>query len=237
MTPGPTLGDAFAWAFWFLGEVTFKWVPSVVVTVVGTAPPLPPGTPMAPQISMIPNPVTAPEIVDYLQLASAPGVYANVFHKWSVFVALSLFISLMLGALIIYCSIRIFQIRQIERRKLAAYQHTVAAQDVPKTQLRWRRVTEQIAADDEQKWRLAILEADIMLNELLDTLGYKGETMADKMKSVDPAAFNTIDLAWEAHKLRNKIVHEGLAHHLDPREVHRIIGLYEKVFREFRFIE
>ena len=233
MTPEPTVGGSFAWALWFLGEVAFKWVPGTVATIAGTGAP---GMP-SPVASPITHPVSATEVVQYLQIASAPGAYEALFHNWSTFVAFSLLFSLCLGALSIYCSIRMFQIRQIERRKFAAAQQTVVAHDVPKTQLRWNRVLEQAHGESEQGWRLAILEADIMLNELLDTLGYKGETMADKMHGVDRANFNMIDLAWEAHKTRNKIAHEGDAHTLSAREARRIIALYERVLKEFRFIE
>ena len=76
-----------------------------------------------------------------------------------------------------------------------------------------------------------------MLNELLDVMGYKGETMADKMRGVDRASFNSIDLAWEAHKIRNRIAHDGSAHQLTARETRRVIALYEKVLKESRFIE
>lgn len=236
MTPEPSLGGAFAWVFWFLGELAFKWVPGTVATFVQTG--VPGDSAQSPVLFRpITEPVTAPQVVEYLQYASSPGVYDTLFHRWSVFVAFSLFISLLLAALIIYCSIRIFQVRQMERRRFAAMQRTVASHDVPKTHLRWHRVLEQAHSEHEQSWRLAILEADIMLNELLDTLGYRGETMADKMKSVDRATFNTIDLAWEAHKIRNKIAHSGTAHELNSREVRRVMSLYEKVFREFRFVE
>ena len=81
------------------------------------------------------------------------------------------------------------------------------------------------------------MEADIMLNEILDLQGYKGETMADKMKQVDRAGFNTIDNAWEAHKVRNKITHIGNAHLLNSREVRRVMSLYESVFKEFKMIQ
>ena len=76
-----------------------------------------------------------------------------------------------------------------------------------------------------------------MLNELLDLKGYKGNTMADKLKQVERADFNSIDDAWEAHKIRNTIAHEGASFQINNREVRRIIGLYEKVFREFKIIE
>jgi hypothetical protein len=236
-TPGPSIGDAFAWAFWFLGEVAFKWIPGTAVTIAGTGTPPPPGTPPAPTLMPIQNPVTVPQVVDYLQTASAPGVYDSLFHNWSVFVAVSLFVSLLMGALVIYCIIRIQQIRYHERRKFEAAAHTVVAHDIPQTHLRWNRIVEQARGESEQGRRLAILEADIMLNELLDTLGLKGETIADKMKRADRVSFRTIDLAWEAHKIRNKIAHEGAGWHLSEEETQRVIALYERVFREFHFVE
>lgn len=101
---------------------------------------------------------------------------------------------------------------------------------------KWERVVAHIESPNESDWKLAILEADIMLDELLDASGYKGETMGEKLKQVDKSDFNTIDLAWEAHKVRNMIAHEGSEFALSEREARRIVGLYEKVFKEFRYI-
>ena len=233
MSPDPSVGGSLSWALWFLGEIAFKWIPGAVVSVTGTAP----SSENIPPPTAITAPVSAPQVVDYLQTASAPGAYDNVFQAWSTFVAFSVLFTLGMSALIIYCCIRMFQIRQTERRRFAALQQTVTAHDVPKTQLRWARILEESNSENERTWRLAILEADIMLNELLDVLAYKGETIADKMRGVDRANFNTIDLAWEAHRFRNQIAHEASPHLLNAREVRRVIGLYERVFKEFKFVE
>ena len=183
------------------------------------------------------GPATADESINYLEAASAPGVYEAFAHYWSVFTALSLLVSLVLAIFITYCIIRIEQIRKHERMELEAAAHPVAARDISRTQLRWNRIIEEAGSENEQNWRLAILEADIILNELLDSLGYKGETMADKMRQVERGDFNTIDLAWEAHPARNAIAHQGLGTTLSSREARRIISLYERIFREFKFIE
>ena len=236
MDTAPSPGDSLGSVLWFFSEVAFKWVPGAVMTLAGTSASTPAGE-TSPFATPLTTPVTAPEVVQYLQMASTPEGYDRLFQHWSTFVAFSLLISLCLGTLCIYCSIRVFQIRQLERRKFAAARRTVVAQDIPKTRLRWNRILEQATSDSEQSWRLAILEADIMLNELLDTLGYKGDTMADKMRAVDPVAFNSINLAWEAHKIRNRIAHDGAAHHLTAREARRVIALYEKVLKEAHFIE
>ncbi len=234
MTPQPTLIDGFQWAFQFIGQLAFQWVPATIITIGNTG--NPEGV-VYPQPPIGPLPATSQQAADYLQAASTPAAYSQLMHDWGIFVALSLFISLLLATLIIYCVIRLLQIRHHERLKFEAAQETVKAHDVPRSQLRWRRIVEEVSSEDEQKMRLGILEADIMLNELLDSLGYKGETMADKMRQVDRANFNTIDLAWEAHRARNAIAHQGTATPLTLREARHIIGLYEKIFREFRFVE
>jgi hypothetical protein len=230
----PTLSGGFWWGLQSLADVTFRWIPATIVVVTGHAPDL--GVP-APMLVPLQQPVTTADVAYYLQAAGSPAAFEDLATTWEVLVALSVILSLLLVAGIIYCIVRIFQIRHNERLKFLASAHPVAAQDVSRTQLRWNHILEEIHSENQQNWRLAILEADIMLNDLLDTLGYRGETMGDKMKSVVRGDFKTIDMAWEAHKARNAIAHQGMLQELTSREARRIIGLYEKVFREFRFVE
>lgn len=155
---------------------------------------------------------------------------------WGPVYPLSLLITLAFIVGILYCGFRIITIRRIEYAQFHKHAHSIEAEDVPRTQLRWARVMEHATSGDEHQWRLAILEADIMLNELLDLKGFKGETMAEKMKRVNPSDFHSIDDAWEAHKVRNKVAHEGSESPLTEREKNRVIGLYKRVFEEFGFI-
>ena len=229
------MSEVFSNIFWFIGEVAFKLVPATVATITGAegsgAGPIPAG------FSPITEPVTASSIVSFLERMSSQEGFSALVHNWDVFVAISMLISLVLGTAIIYCTIRIRQVRHLERMKFRDAERSVAAADVPRTQLRWAKILEQAQSDSEQHWRLAILEADIMLNELLDLRGYKGDTMADKLKQVERADFNSIDDAWEAHNVRNTIAHEGASYQINNREARRIISLYEKIFREFKIIE
>ena len=101
---------------------------------------------------------------------------------------------------------------------------------------RWVRVMEHISSTSDNDWKLAILEADIMLDEMLDRQGYHGESIGDKLKKVETADFDSINEAWEAHKVRNQIAHEGSAFMLSQRQAKETVAMYEKVFREFRMI-
>jgi hypothetical protein len=234
MPSDTTLPGALGWTLWYVGEIAFKWVPGFVVSLAG-------GQPADTSVASAPpptitQPVRVEDVVQFLQNTSAPGTYDKLYNDWNVLVAISLTLSLILAAWLVYSVTRVFQLRQAEYKHFKAVAHTVAAQDIPKTRLRWNHILEQANSENPQNHRLAILEADIMLGELLDELGYKGETLADRMRQVPKLNFNTIDLAWEGHRARNRVAHEA-GFEMPPHEVRRIIGLYDKVFREFGFIE
>ena len=101
---------------------------------------------------------------------------------------------------------------------------------------KWIDIEKHMASMNSSEWRMAILEADILLYEMLEQMGYHGDTIADKLKSIESSDFNTLDLAWRAHKVRNTIAHEGSSYELSHQQAQNTIDLYRKVFEEFYFI-
>lgn len=99
----------------------------------------------------------------------------------------------------------------------------------------WERVLDYIDSFNESDWKLAIIESDIMLGELLDKLSLPGETIGEKLKLIEKSDFTTIENAWDAHKVRNQISHEG-DFKLTQREARRVIDLYRSIFDEFEII-
>ncbi len=100
---------------------------------------------------------------------------------------------------------------------------------------RWQRVLEHISSDHPNDWRIAILEADTILDDLLEKRGYIDDTVSGKLKQIEKGDILTLDNAWEAHKKRNKIAHDP-SFEMDKREAERIIDLYRSVFEELNFI-
>jgi hypothetical protein len=235
MQGGLTAADGIHSGISSLGTLIFQWVPSLILSL-SVAGNIALNDPTGATSTPLSSAVTLSQVNNYLENMSAPAEYQNFITDWGIFTALSIFISLIAASILAYCVIRLMQVRRFEQQRFDAASETITAHDVPRTQLRWERISTQINSDNEQSWRLAILECDIMLNELLDSLGYRGETMADKMKTVDRADFHTIDLAWEAHRARNRIAHESSETGLDERDARRVIELYTKVFREFQFV-
>lgn len=101
---------------------------------------------------------------------------------------------------------------------------------------RWEHVMELMKTNNQNDWRQAIIEADIILDEMLRRMGYKGLTIGDMLKEVDPADFATLQKAWDAHKFRNEIAHTGSEFKISRDEAERVINLYKSVFGEFYYI-
>ena len=73
-------------------------------------------------------------------------------------------------------------------------------------QSRWERIERTFRAEEVGP-RMAVIDADKLLDHALKQSGFKGETMADRMRSAE-ASLKNYDAVWSAHKLRNKLVHE-----------------------------
>lgn len=100
----------------------------------------------------------------------------------------------------------------------------------------WAVVLNHINSLNPAEWKLGILEADNMLGEILEDLGYRGESIGEKLKSVDPSDMQTYSDAWEAHKVRNQVAHEGSTMDFSAKIARDTINRYEKVFKELGYL-
>jgi hypothetical protein len=97
-------------------------------------------------------------------------------------------------------------------------------------------ILQLMQSHNQNDWRQAIIEADIILEEMLEKMGYDGVTIGDKLKNVEPSDFRTINQAWEAHKIRNRIAHMGSEFQISHADTEKVINLYQEVFDEFFYI-
>lgn len=136
--------------------------------------------------------------------------------------------------LIVYILMRLFELRAREEKLYSTVIPTPGA--AGEASPRWQHIESLVEGATPSGWKEAIIEADIMLDDLLTARGYRGEGVGEKLKSVEPTDFGTLQDAWEAHKIRNQIAHEGSAFNLSETLARRTIAHYENVFREFGVI-
>lgn len=153
---------------------------------------------------------------------------------WLWIVAVGYVIAVLALVAIVYILIRLFELR---KREEEYYGTLLLAPDMTgANNPRWVHIETLAKSANASDWRAAIIEADILLDDMLTKQGYTGESIGEKLKSVEAADFNTLQNAWEAHKVRNQIAHEGSAFDLSESLVRRTLAHYESVFREFKLI-
>lgn len=86
-------------------------------------------------------------------------------------------------------------------------QHGSNQLDVEKYRKKWLEIERQLKRDDNRSCQFAVIEADRLLDSALKENGIKGDTMGERMKTAKDKWTNR-DAVWNAHKLRNRIVHE-----------------------------
>ena len=96
---------------------------------------------------------------------------------------------------------------------------------------KWKEVLEHLTSVREAEWKFAVIEADKIVEAILQEAGFAGETMGDKMMAINQEQLSSINDLWEAHKLRNLIAHDSDSQ-VKYVEVRRAIEQYEKTLRE-----
>ncbi len=181
-------------------------------------------------------------IIDFITKFTLSDLLDSLGSFYSTLKIICTILSLILICLCIYAELGLHHVEkeeeEHERHLLEHYKAHAAGHGSGQSpsNARWLKIIDHINSKNPSDWRLAILEADIVLDEMLSKMGYQGETVSDKLKAIDQGEFTSINSAWEAHKIRNAIAHEGSDFLISEREAKRIVGLYETVFKEFKFI-
>jgi len=97
---------------------------------------------------------------------------------------------------------------------------------------RWQKILNNVNSDQENSWKIALMDADILLEDVLTEQGFDGKGVADKLKQVGPEFKDSIGYAWEGHKVRNNVAHQA-DYVLSEREARQAISMYERFFSAF----
>jgi hypothetical protein len=142
-------------------------------------------------------------------------------------------VALILITFYIYSSVRW---KEVVAEHEAIYDKSYKAPKVPEYKnTKWSVVEAHMASGKETEWRLAILEADNMLADLLRTLPILGKDVGEKLTNANRSNFATLEDAWEAHKVRNRIAHDGSSFILTEHLARKTISQFRNVFEEFKF--
>ena len=182
--------------------------------------------------SKLANGITA--VIDFFK-------HTNAFFIFQLLIGIVILFSV---AIIIYSCIRIFELLEVEEEELKhelihaqAHKEQLEAPTAIPRNLKWESARDKVFTDNPSDWKLAIIEADVVLDDFLTERGYNGAGVGEKLKDAEVRGdLKSLQDAWDAHKTRNEIAHEGGGYDVSKRDAIRTIGLFEKVFEEEGYI-
>lgn len=100
---------------------------------------------------------------------------------------------------------------------------------------RWKALQRHCAT--RKTWPQAIVEADDLLDEALKRRRFKGKTTGERLVAAQHQLSDN-EIIWLGHKLRNRIVHEGLdVRTLKKKEVVIALAGFRQALRDLGALE
>src|SRR3989344_7981542 len=136
---------------------------------------------------------------------SADFDFASAAAYWWNWIAAIGYIVTIAGIfVIVYATMKLYDLRKREEEQLG---ELIIAPEKEGGNPRYKHIQTLMESTNPSDWRQAIIEADILLDDMLSRQGYAGAGVGDKLKEVESSDFDTLQDAWEAHKVRNQVAH------------------------------
>jgi len=100
---------------------------------------------------------------------------------------------------------------------------------------RWEQVKARLQKGDEANLKLAVIEADNLMDEILKRMGLPGATFEERLKQIEVQEVGSVDKVWEGHRTRDMIVHQP-NFHLSQEEAEKTIADFEAALKELEYL-
>lgn len=101
----------------------------------------------------------------------------------------------------------------------------------PKMRRRWQRIMRRLDTGNEAEYKLAIIEADGLLDDMLKKMRLGGDTVDERIGRITPLMIENVAELKTAHLVRNSIVYDP-DYRLSASEARRVLLVYQRTFEE-----
>lgn len=146
----------------------------------------------------------------------------------------SVLVSLVFLAAIVVITYKILKLRK--RQIVSVARFLTMKELTAERDARWKEIKKRLDSENPLEWKMAIIGADSLMDEILENIGYHGKTMDERLKIIEPSDFDNLKNVWEARRVRNKIAHEWETFELSKEEAKTAVNKYEQALKELRYI-
>lgn len=177
------------------------------------------------------------EIGAFLAGTEGGGIVGFLETTWSIYTIVAYLASLFFLYVFIYASMRLSALRAAVQASVEAERQAyLSLYGTNIKQSQWHDLQVYLDSINPNDWKLAIIEADILLDDTLRQMGFTGASLGERLKNISPHSLRTIEEAWTAHKVRNQVAHGGADFVLTHKLARDTISHYRKVFEELGIV-
>lgn len=100
----------------------------------------------------------------------------------------------------------------------------------------WEKILSRLESNNESEYKVAIIEADNLIDDLITRLDYKGENLREKLESIPEGQIENVDRIKEAHEVRNRVIHED-DFSLTKEEAKKVLDDFGELLKFFDVLE
>jgi len=158
---------------------------------------------------------------------------------WSTLGIISNILTLIIIGIIIFCIVRVREIQLEEKEEIKHEIHKAMLKNKEKEKNenpKWHYILSLLESANDSDWRVAIIEADSLMDDFLKEKGFSGNTTSELLEGARGSGYKSLNEVWEAHLVRNRIAHEGVNFSLSQIEARKLIKQYQNFFEELEVI-
>ena len=104
------------------------------------------------------------------------------------------------------------------------------------TRRKWKKIEARLETDDYSQYKVAIIEADKMVDGIFKSMRLKGNDMIERLKTLNPEQLEAEEDLEKAHKIRNQIINDP-SFNIEKKEAKEALDIYARFLIENEFME
>ena len=165
---------------------------------------------------------------DIISLLTSTQLQENIFWLRIVFFA----VSGIFGGIIIFALIRTNWLKYRFIEDLVGF-FTYKPLGTVKVVKKWEKIAKRLKLGSEDEYKMAVLEAEEMLEATLERLGYSGEHLKEKLDKLPSIAISNIEQLKKVLQIRNEIVYNP-DYRLSLDEAKKTLDIFEQVLKDLQ---
>ena len=99
----------------------------------------------------------------------------------------------------------------------------------------WKKVLKRIKSAEMTDWKLAILECDVLFDEILKHSGIRGADVHERFEQFPSTSVSNYERLLQAHRVRDSVANDA-GFILSQEEAMAVVKIYEQTFKELGLI-